>query len=341
VVPPTPSGHPCDAYRGLVDAAPDAYLAVDASGAVVLANPRAQTLFGRPGSELVGSAVEAVVPGVFGTLEVPGGPWSRGETAQLTATGLRPDGSSFPLELSVGPVRTAGGLLAGALLRDVSGRVAVERASERMREELLATVSHELRTPLTSIMGYTEILVDLDEPTVSEEAKRILSIVRRNAERQLKVVEDLLMLTLLGGGGVSVDRLPTDLGPVLRSVLAEVGSSAAEAGVAVIPSGVRSVPVFGDATRLREVLECLVTSAVRFSRAGDRVDVRLLVEGDHGVVEVCDRGGGTTPPGADPLTGLGSPVLRGIVEAHAGHLGVDHDPGRGTTVRVLLPLAGA
>lgn len=208
----------------------------------------------------------------------------------------------------------------------------------RLREELIATVSHELRTPLTSIMGYTEILVDLGEPVVSKEALRILSIVRRNAERQLKVVEDLLMLTVLSSG-VGVDRVPTDLGPVVRSVLAEVAPLAADSGVAVVPDGVRSVPVLGDPVRLREVLACLVGSAVRFSRHGERVDVRLLVEDGHGVIEVRDQGGGTEPPGEGPLCGLGGPVLRGIVEAHAGHLGVDHEPDGGTTVRVRLPLA--
>ncbi len=315
------------------------FLAVDASGTVLLVNASAESGFGRGRGELVGSSVEALVPGVFAEVDRPGSPWSRGEVTRLAARGLRAGGADFPLELSIRPVLTPEGPVACASVRDVSDRVVVERASERLRDELIATVSHELRTPLTSIMGYTEILVDLGEPVVSEEAMRILSIVRRNADRQLKVVEDLLTLTVLGGGAMTVDPAPTDLGPVLREVLRVVGRLAEERDVTLVSGDVRSVLVFGDQQRLTEVVDTLVTNAVKFSAPGDAVDVRLLVEGEHGVVEVSDQGGGAAVPGTGSRIGLGEPLLRGIVEAHAGQLGVDHRPEGGTTVRVRLPLA--
>ncbi len=338
-VSPTPSDPAPDLYRGMVDAAPDAFWAVDGAGTVLTLNARAETMFGRPRAALVGASVETLVPGVFAEVGCDGSPWSRGEVTRLLVDGCRADGSAFPLELSIQPVRTPQGLVACACARDVSDRVTVERASERLRHELIASVSHELRTPLTSIMGYTEILVDLGEPVVSDEALRILSIVRRNAERQLKVVEDLLTLTVLGGGGMTVAPSPTDLGPVLRRVLAEIGSAAAEAGVSLVPGGVRSVQVFGDHQRLTDVVDTLVTNAVKFSARGDAVQVLLLVEGDHGVIEVRDTGGGLATPGAGSHFGMGEPVLRGIVEAHAGQIGVDRQPDGGTTVRVRLPLA--
>ena len=337
---PPPPALGADAFRGLVDATPDALLAVDTvdgSGGVRFANRPAEALFGVAHDDLVGRSVAELVPVMHE--ELASGSWERGEVSRLQGHGVRADGSSFPVVVAIRPVSTPDGLLACTSLRDLSGRAVVERASERLREELIASVSHELRTPLTSILGYTEVLVDLGEPVVNDQAQRLLAIVRRNAERQLKVVEDLLTLSVLGGNGVSVDPVPTDLGQVLRAVLADLGPLAAAADVALVPSRIRSVRVFGDAARLTEVVDSLVRNAVKFSRAGDEVTVRLRVTGSHCVLEVGDHGEGAAPPGTAGYVGLGEPVLRGIVEAHAGELGVDHQPGEGTTVRVSLPLA--
>ncbi len=329
-----------EVFRGLVDATPDALLAVDThggTGSVRFANAPAAGLFGLTRDDLVGRPVVELLPELH--TELLGASWAREDVSRLQGHGLRADGSRFPVEVAIRPVPTPDGLLACTSLRDLSSRAVVERASERLREELIASVSHELRTPLTSILGYTEILVDLGEPVVNDEARRLLSIVRRNAERQLKVVEDLLTLSVLGGNGVSVDPVPTDLARVLTSVLTELGPVAAMADVALVPSGIRSVRVFGDAARLTEVVDSLVRNAVKFSRPGEEVTVRLERVGEHCVLEVGDHGDGAVPPGTAGYVGLGTPVLRGIVEAHAGELGVDHQPGQGTTVRVRLPLA--
>lgn len=337
---PPPPTLGAEALRGLVDATPDALLAVhtaDGLGRVCFANRPAATLFGATPEALVGRPVAQLVPEVHA--EILGAPWERSEVSRLQGRGRRADGTAFPVEASIRPVVTADGVLACTSLRDLSGRTAVEQASERLREELIASVSHELRTPLTSILGYTEVLVDLGEPVVSDEACRLLAIVRRNAERQLKVVEDLLTLSVLGGGGVSVDPVPTDLGRVLRAVLTDLAPLAAAAGITLVPVGIRAVRVFGDVARLTEVVDSLVRNAVKFSRAGDEVTVRLEVADDHCLLEVGDHGDGAAPPGSTGYVGLGEPVLRGIVEAHAGELGVDHHPGQGTTVRVRLPLA--
>lgn len=336
-MPPTSALLGAEVFQGLVDATPDALLAVDEAGTVQFANLPAAALFGLDGEQLVGRAVADLLPQLHA--EICDTAWTRAGVARLQAQGHHADGTTFPVEVSLRPVRTPDGVLACTSLRDLSSRALVERASERLREELIASVSHELRTPLTSILGYTEILVDLGDPVVSEEAQRILEIVGRNAERQLKVVEDLLTLSVLGGSGVSVDPVPTDLGRVLKSVLTDLGPIAAEAGVWLVPVGIRSARVFGDVARLTEVVDSLVRNAVKFSRPGDEVTVRLELDGDHGVLEVGDHGDGTIPPGATGYVGLGEPVLRGIVEAHAGELGVDHRPGHGTTVRVRLPLA--
>ncbi len=332
---PTPALLGVKAYQGLIDAADDALLAVDAAGTVRLANLAAAALLGVERDRLVGTPSESWLPGAL-----PAALTEAEEPPEPThAVGRRADGQELSLELTLRPLSTPGGTLTCVVLRDLSRRDAVARACDRLREELIASVSHELRTPLTSIMGYTEILVDLGEPLVSQEARRILAIVRRNADRQLAVVEDLLTLSVLGGAGVNVNPVPTDLGRVLRAVLADLGSLAEEAGVTVVPSGLSSLRVLGDPDRLAELVGSLVRQAVKLSRHGDEVTVRLTAEPGHGLLEVGDRGGALGGDGAG-IGGLGGPLLRGIVEAHAGQLGVDHQPGAGTTVRVRLPTAG-
>ena len=254
------------------------------------------------------------------------------------------------------PVRTPEGVLTCATIRDVTDQVAIEEVTGRIRDELIATVSHELRTPLTSILGYTEILVDMGEPAVSEQAAQLLAIVRRNAERELKLVEDLLTLAVLGSAGLTVDPVPTDLGPLVAEVLADLGVLAADAGVSLVAGGASSLWVFGDALRLTTVIRNLAINAVKFSGRGGRVEVRLAIDGEHGVISVQDQGGGLavdelaqvfealyrTPSAVAaqvPGAGLGLPIVKGIVEAHAGQVQVDSEPGLGTTVAVRLPLA--
>jgi len=163
---------------------------------------------------------------------------------------------------------------------------------------------------------------------------------------------------VLGGAGLSVDPVPTDVGPVVRRVMADLGGAAADAGVSLVRGGLRELWVIGDAPRLADVIGNLVTNAVNFSEDGSRVEVRLVVDGSHGVIEVHDHGMGPdghalrqvfdphfrTPGGVAarvPGAGLGRPIVQGIVEAHAGQVRVASEPGQGTTVAVRLPLAAA
>lgn len=325
----------------MVDSAPDALVVVDGAGLVQLVNAHAETLLGAPRDELVGAAAEDLLPGVFCPSALP----PDGDVVRLTADAVRRDGPSVPVEGAVSRIPTPEGVL-----------MAVEEASARIRDELIATVSHELRTPLTSILGYTEILVDMGEPAISEQAARLLAVVRRNAERELTLVEDMLTLAVLGGAGLSLEPVPTDVGPVVGAVMADLGGVAAAAGVSLVRGGQRSLWVIGDAPRLAEVIGNLVTNAVNFSEDGGRVEVRLVTDGPHGVIEVRDHGMGPDgqalrevfdphfrTPGAVaaqvPGAGLGRPIVQGIVDAHDGQVQVLSEPGQGTTVAVRLPLA--
>ncbi|MGZ5400062.1 MAG: sensor histidine kinase [Nocardioides sp.] len=355
-MPPTSLAPHCpDVYRAMVDAARDALVVVDDDGIVRLVNAPAEAMFGVSHDELIGGPAEVLVPDVFGAArhEWPGDRWQGG---RVSTRAVRHDGQEFPAEITLSPLPSPEGMLTCAAIRDVSDQVAIAEVTERIRDELIATISHELRTPLTSILGYTEILIDMGEPAVSEQAARLLAIVRRNAERELKLVEDLLTLAVLGSAGLKVDQVPADIGRLVTHVLADLGALAAQAGVSLVASGLSSLWVIGDPERLTTVIRNLAINAVKFSQTGGCVEVRLAVDGEHGVIAVQDQGGGLevdelskvfdalyrTPSAVAaqvPGAGLGLPIVKGIVEAHAGQVQVESQPGLGTTVAVRLPLA--
>lgn len=354
---------PPEVLRGLVDAAPDALVVVDiATAEIRLANAQAEAMLGHSHDELVGTAVRLLVP------EWPG--LAEGSLLEATRAGVQApptrcrgetwvrhrDGRELPVEVWISVLPCEEGRLVGLALRDVADRLTTHEASERMRDELIATVSHELRTPLTSILGYTEMLVEMGEERLGEHASRLLEAVRRNARRELKLVEDLLTLASLGSSSLHLDAAPTDLAEVARSVLVELGDLADEAGIDLRTSGLEPLVVLGDRDRLTQVLGNLVTNAIKFTPPGGRVDVRLLADGGDGLLEIEDQGMGVPPeelarvfdrlyrapdvvaahfPGA----GLGLPIAKGIVDAHAGQIAVESQHGLGTTVRVRLPRA--
>lgn len=363
-MPPTPDPAP-EVYRHLVDLAPDAMIVVDTvTGEIRLANAQVERVFGHSREELVGQPVEVLLPErmrgsdlrqrvVCGGQHVGRPPDEPG--SELVA--LHRDGRELPVEVWLTVLPAPGHDMVAVTARETSSGRDIQEVSERMRDALIATVSHELRTPLTSILGYTELLCDMQE-ALGEQGSRLLEVVRRNARRQLKLVEDMLALATLGTAAVVVEAQRVDLAEVVHEVLEGLTAHALSSGVELWAGRLEPHWVDGDARRLEQVLAHLVGNAIKFTAPGGRVDVRLLVDGADCVLEVEDQGMGVEPhelplvfdrlyrtpavvaahfPGA----GLGLPLVRGIVSEHRGEIGVESHPGLGTTVRVRLPLAAA
>jgi len=365
-------------FRGVFEVVPDAVLVVDDGGRIVIANERCREVFGRDPETLVGRPVDDLVPRRFR----PGHRRRRDEYGAapqprplglLRLSALRADGTEFPAEISLASLEADGRRYVATTVRDitvpvrdeqrvrdlVSERSRIESESQRLRDEVIATVSHELRTPLTSIIGYAELLADLDAPDVSARTRRLVAVIERNAQRELKLVDDLLTLAYLDDDRLRLHRAPTDLVELSHRVVDDAVLRARERGLTLsfdrsAPSG---RPVLGDAFRLVQVLENLVTNALKFTPPGGRVEVAVSDGGDHGVVEVRDTGIGVTPeerervferlyraPGAVARqtqgAGLGLAIVRAIVEAHEGSIEVDSEVGVGTVFRVRLPYAG-
>ncbi len=230
------------------------------------------------------------------------------------------------------------------------------RELDRLKDEFVSLVSHDLRTPLTSIVGYVDLM--LDEPALTEEHRGFLGVVSRNTERLQKLVDDLLFAARLQAGRLEVELGDVDLGEIARHTVETLRPRAEAAGVELGLELAELPPVRGEANRLSQLLENLVSNAVKFTEPGGRVTVRVAGRDRKAFLEVSDSGIGIPAEERSRLferfyrtstvterqiegTGLGLYITKAIVEAHRGRITVESEEGEGTTFRVELPLEEA
>jgi signal transduction histidine kinase len=222
---------------------------------------------------------------------------------------------------------------------------------DTLKDEFVSSVSHELRTPLTSITGYVELLLE-DEP--SEEKRGYLSIVDRNAHRLLGLVSDLLFTARLQEGRLELERAEVDLGELVRHAVDSARPRAESSSVQLAVEADDVPPLLGEQVRLAQLLDNLVSNAIKFTPAGGRVTVRLNAGDGLAHIEVSDTGIGIPDDEREKLferffrsqtalerqiqgTGLGLYISKAIVEAHGGRIGVLSHEEEGTTFVVDLP----
>jgi PAS domain S-box-containing protein len=230
------------------------------------------------------------------------------------------------------------------------------RELTQMKDDVVATVSHELRTPITSIRGFVELLLD----TVTElgpDQVRMLQTIDRNSEQLQRVAEDLLA-DPGGGHGLRVAFTELDLRRLADEAVDASSTSATTAGVTVSLQPGSSVPIFGDPTRLHQLLGNLLSNAIKFSPRGGRVQVEVDAVDAFARVQVLDDGPGIPEGERDQLferfyrlasstemgvpgTGLGLAIAKSVAEAHEGFVDIVDTPGWSTTFRVFLPLRTA
>ena len=230
------------------------------------------------------------------------------------------------------------------------------RHLDRMKDDFVASVSHELRTPLTSINGYVELLIEGEAGDVNEEQAGFLGVIRRNGERLLRVVGDLLLAAELDAHSVEVECAPVDIAALVVQAGENARPSADERQIELLLETEPMTVVEGDAGRLGQVLDNLLSNALKFTPPGGRVSVRLFQAGDGAHVEVADTGMGISEEDRGQLferffrtseatssaiqgTGLGLAIVAAIVEAHGGSIAVASEVGFGTTFTIVLPVA--
>jgi two-component system phosphate regulon sensor histidine kinase PhoR len=225
---------------------------------------------------------------------------------------------------------------------------------ENTRREFVANVSHELRTPLSLIKGFVETLLDgaKNDP---ETATHFLQTIEKHTNRLTYLIEDLLTISRLESGQIVMNRQPVNLHEEVARALEDLQARAAEKNVTLenlVPTGLRAL---ADADRLQQVLSNLIENAIKYGRDAGRVSIGAKARSENEVeIWVRDDGPGI-PAGARERvferfyradrarsaessgTGLGLSIVKHIVQAHGGEVGVNSEPGTGTTFFFTLP----
>jgi signal transduction histidine kinase len=224
---------------------------------------------------------------------------------------------------------------------------------ERLRDAFVAAVSHELRTPLTSISGFVEMLGD-EERGLSPAGRNYVKVISRGTARLQRIVEDLLLVAEIEADRLQLTKTPTDLGELAAATVEASLPAAAEQEIELVLDVEGPLPLEADAARLGQVLDNLVSNALKYTRPGGMVVVSATESDGSLRVEVADNGIGvphdelgqlfsrfyrasTATRLAIPGTGLGLVIVRAIVERHGGTVSLSSVEGEGTRVIVSLP----
>jgi len=340
--------------RGLLDSTVDGICLTDVSGNLVLGNTPLERFVAELGLPQYGTVTERLLALADRTTE----PERFRERMWELAHDLAASEDEFELTDSgrvfrgdTAPVTRPDGTVVGRIwtLREVTA----DRHLERLRDAFVAAVSHELRTPLTSISGFLEMLGD-EEHELSPSGRTYLSVIRRGTTRLQRIVEDLLLVAQIEANRLELAPAPADLAELAAETVEAARPTASERGIDLGLDVEGPLPLEADARRLAQVLDNLVSNALKFTPSGGSVTVSAR-DGDGRLrVEVTDTGIGipheelgqlfsrfyrasNATRRAIPGTGLGLVIARAIVEGHGGTISLASREGEGTRVTVTLP----
>ncbi len=341
--------------QATIDSFPNPVLVIDPEGAVEMANPAAQRLFGvRPRQD--GDIIVAWVPPE--PLRTPLEKAMRQQQAYL------PEGLGQVVVLTMAgqehfflprilPIADPYGNTLGAavVLIDVTRF----RLLDQVKSDLVATVSHELKTPLTSIRLVVHLLLEETVGTLAPKQTELLLDARDNAERLLAMINNLLDLARIEEGRIRLRRVPESPQALLRTAAETIEPRAQDKGVTVAVQAPDELPpVSVDTERMGHVLANLLDNALTHTERGGRITLAANQADGSVVLSVADTGPGIAPehlphlferfyriPGQteEAGTGLGLAIVREIVSAHGGSIVCESRPGEGATFRITLPAA--
>ncbi|GGL46728.1 ATP-binding protein [Planomonospora parontospora] len=363
----------------MIETSVEAFIAMDSAGRIIGWNTAAEHMFGIPCGEALGRILaDTIIPPRYRAAHrdglarflTTGRPKVLNRRFEITAQ--RPDGTEFPIELAIWPIRDRDQWLFNAFLHDITDRRRAEEALraayeqeqatvtrlkelDQAKNDFIATVSHELRTPLTAISGYLEMLLEGDAGPVPPSQQRMLNAMAGGAARLHHLVEELLTANTIDTGKLLITPEPVHVRAVIDRALQSTAELAQRHGHTVDVHLDDDVGhVHADCTHLADALRALLSNAIKSSPPGATVTVHASTAGGTTSISVTDTGVGI-PAEELPLVfdrfyrtrlateqavqgiGLGLTIARSIAEAHSGTITATSTLGEGSTFTLTLP----
>ena len=325
----------------------DALLVVDSKRYVILANETFRKLFALPeiseGTPLLEIVRDATLDRVINDAFDHGGP----VRSELTLDGLQ-------IELHAVATKNDAGEITGALV--LFHDITELKKMDQIRRDFVANVSHELRTPLSILRGYIETLLD-NPKTSREEFSRILGVMERHSKRLDLLAEDLLTLAQLESANPDLQLGKVDLSTFFGEIIRDWEKKLANKHLNMIADVAPELPsICADRARLQEALYNLLDNAVKYSCEHGEIRLQARQRDEQVVLSVGDNGIGISKEDLPRVferfyrvdkartaenirgTGLGLAIVKHIAQLHGGHVEAESELGKGTTIRMVLPI---
>lgn len=356
-------------FQGLLEVAPDPIVIVDSRGTIRIVNRETELAFDYSRDELVGQPIEVLVPGnareahAAHRARYQADPHTRPMGIGLELWGRRKDGTLFPVEISLSPLRLEGETLIISIVRDITGRKRAEQhlralaadleRSNRELEQFAYVASHDLQEPLRMVASYTQLLARRYGDKLDDDADEFIAFAVDGALRMQELINDLLTYSRVGSRALELTSV--DMGQVVDRVVADLSLAIEEADASVTHAGLPIVR--GDALQMQQLMQNLIANGIKFRRPGVPPCVHVSAErdGNTWTFSVTDNGIGIEPQYRDrifvlfqrlhsraeyPGTGIGLAICKKIVERHGGTLEVRSEQESGTTFEFTLPAGG-
>jgi PAS domain S-box-containing protein len=361
--------HAEEALRGsegrkaaIVESALDCIIAADHEGRIIEFNPAAERTFGHRRGDVLGKGIwETIVPPPLRARhleELKGSavPERKVVGRRIETTGLKADGTEFPIELSVAAYQQEGKTMFSVSIRDLTERAHMEtmRQESEAKSRFVASMSHELRTPLNSILGFSQLLAGAGTGDLNERQQRYVGHIESSGRHLLALINDVLDLSKVAAGQMEVELEPIELQPLLEEAINQLRPQADAKPLDLLLDTCPPLWIRADRRRFLQVMLNLLSNSIKFTPAGGLVRVQATRAGRSAEIAVVDTGVGIPPAEQERIfeeftqvertssesaegTGLGLALSKRLLGLMRGTIRVESAVGSGSVFTVTIP----